>query len=165
MFGSTRVSVFAIALLFWNIEGIAGDIILSSSEPAVLVMAASQQYNYTPGLGSEERKQIMNAAREPVSRDIGQRVIFVVDVLQSDGKMAYLQGVPHQSNGEPLDWTKTHFREHWMKDAMSDVVMVLLSKRGEQWIVLDYVIGPTDVYWYEWVQRYNLPESFFNPGG
>ncbi len=152
------------ALLFSGIECVAGGIIASSSESADLVTVSSQQYYYTPSPGSKERKQIMNAAREPVSRDIGQHVIFVVDVLRSDGKMVYLQGVPHQSSGAPLDWAKTHFREDWLNDMMSDVVMVLLSKSGTGWIVLDYVIGPTDVYWYDWVQRYNLPESFFNPG-
>lgn len=151
-------------ILSSGIGSAANDAGISPLDYPNLVAASNQQNYYTPNRGSSERKAIMDAARIPVSRDIGQRVIFVVDVLRSDGQMVFLQGVPHQSNGTPLDWTKTPFREDWLNDMMSDVVMVLLSRNGTRWTVLDYAIGPTDVYWYGWVQRYNLPEAFFFPG-
>lgn len=118
---------------------------------------------YTPKRNTQERKAIMDAARIPISRDIGQTVIFVVDILRTDSKWAYLQAVPHQLGGAPLDWNRTAFRDAWANDAMSDVVMVLLARRGQHWAVVDYVIGPTDVHWYTWVSYYNLPETLFAP--
>lgn len=44
---------------------------------------------YTPARKTAERKAIMNAARRPVVRDIGQKVIFFVSVLRTDGQWAY----------------------------------------------------------------------------
>ncbi len=115
----------------------------------------------TPARGTPERSAIMDAARIPVSADIGQSVIFVVDRLRSNGLWAYLQATPHQPDGAPLNWSQTNFAEDWQGDMMSDVVMVLLNNSGGTWQVADYVIGPTDVYWYVWVDHFGLPESLF----
>lgn len=123
----------------------------------------SESY-YTPQRGTAERKAILDAARAPVSRDLGQPVIFVVDVLRTDGRLAYLQATPHQPGGAPLDWMQTPFGEDWANDAMSDVIMVVLSRTGSGWRVIDYVIGPTDVFWIEWVTRHNIPEALFHEG-
>ena len=42
--------------------------------------------------------------------------------------------------------------------------MVLMRRRASDWQVVDYVIGPTDVHWYNWITSYGLPEGLFNPG-
>ncbi|WP_417687275.1 hypothetical protein [Roseibium sp.] len=118
---------------------------------------------YTPKRGSPERKALMDAARVPISNELGQKVIFVVSVLHTDGNWAYLQGTPVQPNGAPLNWLRTPFARDWKADAMSDVVMVLMRKSGGRWQVMDYVIGPTDVHWYGWLDVYGLPEAFFMP--
>lgn len=118
----------------------------------------------TPARGTAQRKAIMNAARTPVSAELGQRVIFVVDTLRTDGEWAYLQAVPHQPNGSPLNWNRTPFAQSWQADMMSDIVMVLLRRRNGSWSVVDHVIGPTDVYWYGWVDQFRLPELLFFAG-
>ena len=116
----------------------------------------------TPARGTEERKQIMDAARSPIASDIGQSVIFIVDILRSDGHWAYLQATPVQPNGKPIDWTTTRYAEDWQVDAMSDTVMVLLSTDGGAWHAVDHIVGPTDVYWYGWIDQYQLPEALFH---
>lgn len=125
----------------------------------------SQQNNsryHTPKKGSSERKGIMNAARIPMSREIGQKVIFVVSIVRSDGQWAYLQAVPHHPSGSKLDWMQTPFAQDWKGDMMSDIVMVLLQKSSGGWQAVDYVIGPTDVHWYSWLDQYGLPEALFS---
>ena len=124
------------------------------------VVPAPKGY-HTPARGTTERKAIMNAARIPISRAIGQKVIFVVDIVRSDGTWAYLQAVPHKPGGAPIDWRKTPFAQDWKADMMSDVVMVLLRNDGGGWRAVDHVVGPTDVYWYGWVDQYGLPEALF----
>ncbi len=119
---------------------------------------------YTPQRGTAERTAIMNATRVPISSDLRQPVIFVVNELRSDGHWAYMAATPEQPDGAPIDWSSTDFAEAWREELMTDMVMVLLENRGGQWTVADYVIGPTDVYWYGWVDRYGLPEQFFSPG-
>ncbi len=116
----------------------------------------------TPARGTPERKQIIDAARSPVANDIGQSVIFIVDILRSDGHWAYLQATPVQPNGKPMDWMTTRFAADWQADAMSDTVMVLLSKDGGVWHAVDHIVGPTDVYWYGWIDQYQLPETLFH---
>jgi hypothetical protein len=41
--------------------------------------------------------------------------------------------------------------------------MVLLQNDGNGWAVADYVVGPTDVYWYSWIDMFGLPEALFLP--
>jgi hypothetical protein len=119
---------------------------------------------YTPVRGSSERSAIMDAARGPVGADLGQPVIFVVDELRSDGEWAYLQAVPKRPDGTSINYAATPFAGAWQQDMMTDLVMVLLRNQNGQMRVVDYVIGPTDVYWYTWVEAYGLPEVFFFPG-
>ena len=124
------------------------------------VQAAS--HYHTPQRGSAERQAIMDAARVPVSAAIGRTVIFRVSVLRSDGDWAYLQAEPRNPDGSALDWSRTRFAEDWAMDAMSDVIMVLLRRSGGGFQVVDHIIGPTDVAWYEWLDRYGLPEALFH---
>ncbi len=116
----------------------------------------------TPARGSQERTEIIDAARTPVASDIGQAVIFVVDILRNDAHWAYLQATPVQPNGKPIDWASTRYAQDWQADAMSDTVMVLLSKDGGVWHVVDHIVGPTNVYWYGWIDQYQLPEVLFH---
>lgn len=137
-----------------------GRILFALSLLFISTAQAASQY-YTPQRGSAERQAIMDAARVPVSAAIGKTVIFRVSVLRSDGDWAYLQAEPRNPDGSALDWSRTRFAEDWAMDAMSDVIMVLLRRSGSGFQVVDHVIGPTDVHWYGWLDRYGLPEALF----
>jgi hypothetical protein len=43
----------------------------------------------------------------------------------------------------------------------SGLVMALLRRKDGVWTVVDHVVGPTDVYWYNWLDKYKLPEALF----
>lgn len=116
---------------------------------------------YTPRRKSATRSAIMDAARAPISRKLGQPVIFLVDVLRTDNVWAYLQAVPLQPDGTAMKWSATPFAEAWKDDMMSDIVMILLRKGAGGWTVVDNVVGPTDVFWYGWIDAYGLPEALF----
>ncbi|WP_298863880.1 hypothetical protein [uncultured Sulfitobacter sp.] len=118
---------------------------------------------YTPARSTAERKAVMNTAREPMLRELQQKVIFLVKELRTDGEWYFLMAEPLQPNGNKLDWYSTPYANDWANDAMSDLVMVLMHRQGNNWQVVDYVIGPTDVHWYSWIDQYNLPERLFNP--
>lgn len=118
----------------------------------------------TPSPGTPERAAIMDAARIPVAHALGQHVIFVVSELRIGGEWAYLQAIPHQPDGRPLDWRTTPFARDWALDMMSDVVMVLLRREAGVWIAIEHVIGPTDVHWVSWMDAYDLPEALFHGG-
>jgi hypothetical protein len=118
---------------------------------------------YTPERGTPERKAIMDAARVPVESVLGLPVIFVVSVLRTDGTWAYLQAQPRNPDGGALDWGRTPLAQDWQNGFVSDTVMVLLQNGDGGWAVADYVVGPTDVYWYSWIDMFGLPEALFLP--
>ena len=126
--------------------------------------SASPDDYSTPARGSKDRAAIMDAARGPISAGIGQTVIFVITTLRTDGEWAYLQATPKNPDGSDLDWTKTLLAEEWEAGMMDDMVMVLLRKTDGQWTAVDHVIGPTDVFWFNWIESYGLPELLFSPG-
>ncbi|SMH30907.1 hypothetical protein [Maritimibacter sp. HL-12] len=113
--------------------------------------------------GTPERAALLDAARAVIAPEIGQPIAFRVGTLRRDGPWAYLSAVPVQPGGQPLDWLHTRFAEAWRGDMMSDIVMVLFHDDGSGWRVFDRVIGPTDVYWFGWMQDHDLPESLFLP--
>jgi len=115
----------------------------------------------TPGRGSPERAALMDAARGPVSDALGRTVIFVVTTLRSDRDWAYLDATPTNPDGSPIDWTDTPFAEAYTSGMLEGNVLVLMRKDGGRWSTVDYVVGPTDVYWLNWVDQYGLPERLF----
>lgn len=116
---------------------------------------------YTPPSGKTLRATLMDTARVPISAEIGQRVTFVTSVIKTDEQWAYLQAKPTEPNGNDINWAQTPFADDMQQDFMSDVVMVLMLCQDDKWRVIDYVIGPTDVHWYGWIDVYNLPEALF----
>lgn len=131
--------------------------------PVTRPAPASRGY-YTPARNTAERSAIMDAARVPMLRELGQKVIFLVKELRTDGEWCFLMAEPLQPNSKKLDWYSTPYANDWANDAMSNLVMILMRKQGNSWQVVDYVVGPTDVHWYNWIDGYGLPERLFNPG-
>ncbi|MCC5968505.1 MAG: hypothetical protein JJU15_00990 [Pararhodobacter sp.] len=115
----------------------------------------------SPARDTALRRDLMDAARVPVQADLGRPLLFVVNTLRTAGDWAFLMGTPVEPDGRRFDWMRTPFARDWQADMMSDLVMVLLVRQGGQWRALEYVIGPTDVYWIDWVQTYGLPEALF----
>ncbi len=118
---------------------------------------------HTPARGSAERAQIMDAARVPVVAEIGLPVVFVVDILNSDGTWAYLDARPQNPDGTEIKWSHTLLADAMAMGIMSNEVMVLLHHEGKGWVVTEYFMGPTDVAWYGWIDSYGLPERLFRP--
>ncbi len=129
--------------------------------PAAPAPSPSPSGYYTPARGTDERAALMDAARVPVQRELGQPVIFKVSRLRSDGTWAYLEATPLQPDGRPLDWSRTPMAEAWAADMMSDLVLLVLRRDPGGWRVVEHVIGPTDVAWVGWMDRYGWPRVLF----
>ena len=103
----------------------------------------------------------MGAARIPIEAEIGREIVLVASVLRTDGTWAYLQAVPHNPDGSKINWAKTPFAAEMKKGVMSDTAMILMHNQSGQWSVTDYIFGPTDVYWLNWANAYDLDEALF----
>jgi hypothetical protein len=116
---------------------------------------------FTPQPGSQLRAEILNALRPAVARGLGGAIEFAVSSLRVLGDWAYASVRPQRPAGRPIDWRATRFRAQREQGVMDDDVLALLRRDAGGWRVVEYVIGPTDVYWENWVAPYKLPRSLF----
>ncbi len=119
-----------------------------------------------PAPGSELRKAVLDALRPSIETDIKQKVIFIVDKIRVSDDWAFVQVTPVQPDSKPIDFRKTKYKEQ-MDEGMFDgaSTWALLRKKDNQWVVLTFQIGPTDVCWAEWDKApYNCPRKILPYG-
>jgi len=131
---------------------------------AVTSASAAGGGYWTPQVGDPDRKAILNALRPVVEQATGGPVLFVVDILRTDGTWAYAQGTPQRPGGQPINWMATPLAQQWQSGMMSDVVMGLMVRSQGRWLLVEHVIGPTDVAWIGWAQQHGLPHALFGAG-
>jgi len=117
---------------------------------------------FTPPPGSGLRAEIMDALRPTVAGEIGGAIEFVVSSLRVLGDWAYVDVRPQRPGGRPIDWRATKFRAQREQGVLEDNVLALLRHDAGGWRVVEYVIGPTDVYWENWIAPHRLPRSLFS---
>jgi len=130
------------------------------------VLAAAQTPKLIkPDLKNPLRKTILDALRPSIEKDLKQKVIFKVDELRVYGTWAFAHVHPIQPNSKPINFAKTKYAEaerEGMFDGDSTYALLRLVKG--KWTVRDFVIGPTDVYWSNWMDApYNAPKTLFPP--
>ena len=116
---------------------------------------------YTPKQGSPERKQIVDALRVVVAKELGKSVVFRIDALHVENGWAFLRGIPLKQSGEPMDYRGTPFQKSIDAGTFDDWICALLKKEGKGWRVMEQVIGATDVPFADWAKRYGAPPALF----
>jgi hypothetical protein len=112
--------------------------------------------------GSPLRATLMDALRPTFEAESNGPVEFVVDRLTVWRDWAFAEVRPQRPGGQRIDWRRTRYREAVESDTFSNVSFALLRRQGGSWILQEFVIGPTDVAWIEWQQRFRLPEALFS---
>ena len=126
-----------------------------------VAITAPAQDVHTPAPGSEERKAIMDALREPFERDLRQEVIFKVDMLRVSEDWAAVRVTPQRPGGGKIDYSRTHYREQMEADVFDPSGEALLQMDGgpESWKVVKWRFGQTDSELSNWIKKYGAPES------
>ncbi|WP_299437308.1 hypothetical protein [uncultured Rhodospira sp.] len=124
--------------------------------------AGADDSYWTPDLRDRDRKEILDTLRPEVEKATIGLVRFKIQVLRTDGQWAYIQAIPQRRGGQPLEWWSTPLAEAWESGEMSEIVMGLSRREDDEWVLVDHVIGPTDVHWHAWVEQYGLPEALFS---
>jgi hypothetical protein len=122
-------------------------------------VGAVAQNAHTPEPGTSERTAIMDRLRVPAQKDLGQTVIFKVDILRVAGDWAYARLLPTLPNGDEIDYSKTKFRKQMELGAFDPQGEALLQRRRDNWKVLEWVFGATDVPSARWSEKYRLPKA------
>jgi hypothetical protein len=92
---------------------------------------------------SPERKPIMNALRVPVENELKQKVVFRILHLKVQKDWAYLESVPQQPDGKPVNYRNTRHQATIDFGAFDDGIPALLRKEKGEWRVVIYAVGST----------------------
>lgn len=144
-----RLTIVAVAMLL-----LAGAPAAAAPIPAPAARAV--------GVGDPLRKMLLDALRPTVERDLGQKLVFLIDVLCVQGQWAFATLRPRTRSGKPIDFRRTRHAPR-VREGMfdGDTTYILLQRRGKGWRVRAYAIGPTDVAWDSWPDDHGAPRSLF----
>lgn len=83
--------------------------------------------------------------------------------VRASGDWFAVSGKPRTANGTKPDFRGTEWAEAAQAGALEDSVHALLKRTaGKPGIeVAELAVGPTDVYWSEWVSRHGAPQALF----
>ena len=130
--------------------------------PARALTVFTRPQVFAPPAGSPLRAEVLNALRPTIAGAIGGAIEFAVSALRVQGDWAYASVRPRRPGGRPIDWRATRFRVQREDGVLTEDVLALLRRDAGGWSVVEYVIGPTDVFWENWIAPHNLPRSLFS---
>ena len=115
-----------------------------------------------PALPSNPELDAITAALAfRVEVEIGQPVSFTATSMQINEDWAWLIAQPWTPEGTQIDWSQTRYAER-ASEGMLDgggITYALFKRENGQWRVVDFAVGPTDVAWADWSERYGAPEG------
>ena len=100
---------------------------------------------------------MLDAARLPVEKDLGQAIMFQVKTLRVTPEWAFLHGIPKRADGKPVDYSKSIYAPIADDGAFSAEAAVLLAREGTGWRLVTYSVGFSDVVWETWDEEFGAP--------
>lgn len=106
-----------------------------------------------------ERDAMVAALTPAVSADVGQPLSFVVTSSQTQGDWGWVIAQPWTPQGAALDWSQTRYADRAQAGALDGggTTYALLKRVNGAWTLTAFVVGPTDVAYNDWPQRYGAP--------
>jgi hypothetical protein len=114
-----------------------------------------------PADSSNERKEVLDALRVPVSKDLKQEIIFVVDKFKTQGDWAFVAGQPKNKDGGEPNWKLTEYQENIDNDDFEKGLYALLKKTDGKWKVVTYMMNCHDVCYLGWDKEFKAPKALF----
>lgn len=110
---------------------------------------------------------LVNALTPAVSEEIGQAVSFQITTSRQDGDWGWVVAQPRKADGGAIDWAQTKYAARAEAGALDGdgTTYALLQRQNGQWAVRQFVIGPTDVAYIDWPQRYGVPAALLGLQG
>lgn len=121
------------------------------------VQAVADARFSTPKMGSAERKAVLDAARVPVEKDLGQEIVFQVKTLRVTPEWAFVHGTPKRPDGKAIDYSKSIYAQDVKDGSFNEGAAVLLAREGAGWRLVTYSVGFGDVVWDSWDEEFGAP--------
>ena len=108
-----------------------------------------------------DRKQILDAIRPEVEKELKQPVKIRVRGLSLMGNFAFLNGVAKNAKGQSIDYASTVYARQVKEGFFDDNLFAICKKENGNWKCLQYYIGCTDACFWEWPDKYGLSKKLF----
>ena len=115
---------------------------------------------YTPKPGSNERKAILDAARDPIEDVLRKEVIFRVEHLKVKDGWAFLKGQLRTKGDKPFDYRGTRYEAD--SKVADECLVVIFRHKRDRWYVVDRSLFSTDVWWHGAHERLGAPLDIFD---
>ena len=110
----------------------------------------------------DDRKAIVEALRVTVQDDLGRSIWLDARSVNRLRSYAYASANARNPDGSNVDYKSIPKYRDWVETgAFESGIDALLRKDGDSWRVLAWELGPTDVRWVPWAEKYHLPERLF----
>ncbi len=114
-------------------------------------IASAQDKVVSPGQGTPERKVILDALRPKLEAELKTELVFVVSDIRASAEWAFVKAQPQRKDGKKLDGKKIYGESWEHMDGFT--LTAVLRKKSNQWTVLEYGIGATDVWWQSYCEQ------------
>ncbi|GED97680.1 hypothetical protein [Gordonia crocea] len=84
--------------------------------------------------------------------------------INASGSWAFVSATLQAPDGSRFSYAGTPFAEAAANGGKSTMYAGLFRKRGQRWARVDSAVGPTDVAWTGWSEKYGAPSSIFALG-
>ena len=129
--------------------------------PLVIAMASVGVAGTGAMIDQNTRAALLEAARAPVTKELGKAPKFRVDQLRRDGDWAFLLATMQDADGKPFDYRGTPLAGAAGQGFVSRTYAALLRRGPGGWEVVARAIGPSDVAWEGWSKQYGAPAAVF----
>lgn len=128
---------------------------------SLVTMTNAQTPPHSPAPDSAEAKAIATTVRAAIARELKQDVTIDLDVVNIAGDWAFATANLLDASGGAYRYTGTPLEEAAAAGGVSNLYAGLLKHRDGAWSVVTQAIGPTDLAWEDWPQKYGAPTSLF----
>jgi hypothetical protein len=116
---------------------------------------------HTPEQGSSERQQLLDTARAPVQQKLGRDVRFAVEQIRAGEGWGFVYARMQDQDGTVIDYAGTPLADAAKQGYVSPDYVALLQRVDGHWELRADAIGPTDMVWLAWPEKYGAPHALF----
>ena len=107
--------------------------------------ALAQDTLTSPAMGTPERKAILDGLRPTVERRLKSELRFSVSDIRAYKGWAMVTALPQRKDGGTLDIGQLFGEQSEYMDGLT--VTAVLQRKGAEWVLVEHMIGATDVWW------------------
>ena len=107
------------------------------------------------------KKSAIATLNTPVSKKLAIPTQLQVNSYRTSGNFALIDARPLRTNGQPVDYEQTVYRDEFRTRKFADRVIGLLKYENGVWKVSIYTIGNNEVAASTWRKKYGAPGDLF----